>query len=45
MANYFYVPDHSSLWILKNELIYFPHSVRINSLWVTLEKITLINEQ
>ena len=28
------IPDHSSLWILKVELIYFPHSVRINSLWV-----------
>ena len=26
------IPDHSSLWILKVELIYFPHSVCINSL-------------
>ena len=26
------IPDHSSIWILKVELIYFPHSVRINSL-------------
>ena len=28
------IPDHSSLWILKVELIYFPHSVCINSLWI-----------
>ena len=32
------IPDHSSLWILKVELIYFPHSVRINSLWEIPDK-------